>query len=486
MSDGISRRGFLEGVAAGTAALGTLGAGESPAGAPAASSALPKIRIGKVYFGREHPGWPKATVDVAAEQQRAEQQIARLQPKLADVELVDCGLLSGTLTPAEAQQKFQGLDGILILQLTMGMGKTLHTLLELNLPIVLFSEPFCGHEWHTIASLQRAGKRIDCWASSKFDDVVQAIRPLHAIGRLKTAKILYVSTAPADAKYVALIQRRFGTQIKSLTLAELEAAYHAVDAAAAEADAKQWVAGAKKVVEPSPDDILKGARMALALQQMVAAEQAAAITINCLGMQLIQRGLGYPCLGFSRLNSLGLAGVCEADLKSTMTQLVFNYLVGRPGFVTDPCFDYSNRTIVHAHCVAATKMLGPQGPSHPYILRSHLEDNQGVVLQVKLPVGQKVSMARLIGDDVMLFSTGEAIDSPLVERGCRTKLTVRVPHPERFLEGWSCGLHRVIFYGDHTRDLEGFCRLMQIRLVHEGTDEVRDAPGLTWAPHVHA
>jgi L-fucose isomerase-like protein len=486
MSDGVSRRSFLEGVAAGTTTLSSIGAVEAHAAPTATPPALPKIRIGKLYFGREHPGWPKATVDVKAEQQRVEQQVARVQATLPDVELVDCGLVSGTLTPAEAKQKFEGLDGILILQLTMGMGKTLHTLLELNLPTVLFAEPFCGHEWHTIAALQRQGKRIDCWASSKFDDLPQALRPLRAIARLKAAKILYVSTSSADAKYVELIQRKFGTQIKSLSLKDLEAAYQAVDAAAAEVDAKQWIAGAKKVVEPSPEDILKGARMALALQQMVAAEQAAAITINCLGMGLMQRGLGYPCLGFSRLNSTGLVGVCEADLKSTITQLIFNYLVERAGFVTDPCFDYSNRTIVHAHCVASTKMLGTKGPSHPYILRSHLEDNQGCVLQVKLPVGQKVSMARLIDDDKLLFSVGDAIDSPLVDRGCRTKLTVRVPHPERLLEGWSCGLHRVIFYGDHTRDVERFCRLLQIRLIHEGTEEVRDASGLTWAPHVHA
>ncbi len=73
-----------------------------------------------------------------------------------------------------------------------------------------------------------------------------------------------------------------------------------------------------------------------------------------------------------------------------------------------------------------------------------------------------------------------------MDRGCRSKLTVRVEHPEKYLEGWSCGLHRVTFYGDHGLDLERFCRLMRIRLVHEGTDEVRDVPGLTWLPHVHA
>jgi phosphoserine phosphatase len=105
---------------------------------------------------------------------------------------------------------------------------------------------------------------------------------------------------------------------------------------------------------------------------------------------------------------------------------------------------------------------------------------------VKLPVGQKVSMARLLGTDKMLFSTGDAVDSPFVDRGCRTKLTVKVDNIDSFLENWSSGLHRVIFYGDHTRDLQRYCRFAQIRLVREGTGEVQKVDGLDWDPHVHA
>jgi len=89
-------------------------------------------------------------------------------------------------------------------------------------------------------------------------------------------------------------------------------------------------------------------------------------------------------------------------------------------------------------------MRGPDTAPSPYVMRTHLEDGRGVSLQVQMPVGGKVSMARLIDTDIMLFSTGDAVDSPMVERGCRSKLTMRVDNPERFLENWSCGLHRVI------------------------------------------
>jgi L-fucose isomerase-like protein len=488
----ITRRTFLEVAAVGAAGVAALGAAgcaaqqtRSGPWAPV-DAARPKVRIAKVYAGHAGPGWPMARVDVQAEHRRVEAELARVLPTMPDIEFIDAGLVTADAQIPAVKEKCRAADGVLVMQLTMGVGGLLNALLELDVPVILFAEPYCGHDWHTVAGLQREGKRIDCWASSRFEDVAAAVRPIRAIRRLKDAKVLHLSQGDADAGYVKLIKDKFGTEIKSLHLPDLEAAYKAVSPAAAQAEADDWIRGAEKIVEPTPLDILKGARMALALKALVDAERADIITINCLGMGLIDRDMGYPCLGFVRLNNMGLGGVCEADLKSTVTQLIFTHLVGRTGFVTDPCFDYSNNTILHAHCVGATRMEGPDGPAAPYIIRSHLEDNRGAVLQVKMRTGGPVTMARLIGGDALLYSTGQAVDSPLVERGCRTKLAVRVEHPERFLENWSCGLHRVIFYGDHTRDVERFCRFTKIRILREGVEDLRDVPGLEWVPHIHA
>ena len=95
-------------------------------------------------------------------------------------------------------------------------------------------------------------------------------------------------------------------------------------------------------------------------------------------------------------------------------------------------------------------------------------------------------MARLIGSDIMLFSTGKIIDNPDVDRGCRTKITTKVDNAEKILENYSCGLHRVIFYGDHTRDLKRFCRFNDIRILREGEDDLFDVPGLEWETYIHA
>ena len=489
MITNVSRRCFLKSTAAGVLSAGALAAWPSDCMRSAPTQLLgptSKVRIGKLYLGREHPGWPMAKVDLNADMQRFEAKLAKLGPGLADVEFVEGGLIANDQQLAAAKEKFKGVDGILVIHLTMGIGSQLQSLFELGIPVVLFALPYSGHEWHTIAGWQRQGKLIEVFPSSRYEDVLVAIRPFRAIHRLKEARMLNVSHGPADAAYCKAIKEKFGTEIISLNLPDLQQAYEAADRGEAMADMRRWIKEAKKIVEPTKDEILKSSLMYIAMRDLLAQHRAVAITMNCLGMGLMDRGMGYPCLGFVRLNNMGLGGVCEADLKSTMTHLIFTYLVGKPGFVTDPVFDLSNSTIIHAHCVAATQMHGPGTKPSPYHIRSHLEDGRGASLMVKMPVGRKVSMARLLGTDMMLFSTGDAVDSPFVERGCRTKLTVKVDNIDQFLENWSSGLHRVIFYGDHTRDVQRYCRFAQIRLLREGTDDPQKVEGLDWDPHVHA
>lgn len=444
-----------------------------------------KIRIGKVYVGRERAGWPTPLQDLKADIRRFETVLATM-PGLADVEFVDGGLLSDPKQVPAVREKFKEVTGILALHLSVGTGPLMAALMESQLPMMIFTLPYSGHEWHIVASWQREGKLVDVLPSSRYADIAEAVRPFRAIQRMREARILHVSQNEANADYVKAAKAKFGAEIISIKLPELQQAYHNANRAEAEADATRWLREAKKIVEPTREDVVKGSLMYVAMKDLLVQYKAHAITMNCLGMGLIDKGMGYPCLGFVRLNNALLAGVCEADLKSTLTQLIFTWLVGRTGFVTDPVFDLSNSTIIHAHCVAATQMEGPWSRPSPYHIRTHLEDNRGVSLQVKMPIGRKVSMARLIGMENMLFSTGDAVDTPFVERGCRSKLTMRVANIERFLADWSSGLHRVIFYGDHTRDLTRYCRFMRIKLLREGIDDLQNVPGLDWEARVKA
>jgi len=489
MKKEISRREFL-GTTTGALAVGAATAAASRAVA-AQSEVAPecrgsKTRIGKVYLGRPRPGWPLHVLDLKAEVKRFEAELAKLQPQLSDVEFVGGDLIANNDQLARAKKRLEGVDGILAIHLALGTGGFLTSLLDLGVPTVLFSMPYAGHEWHTIAPLQRQGKKVDCYPSSDYADLVTAIRPLRAIHRLRESKVLCINDRRPDPKYVDAVNTKFGVEIKAIKVNDLLKACKQADEAQVEAEAQRWIDEAEKIVEPKRPDILKAAAMYFGMKNMLEAARAQSITINCLGSGLIQKGSAYPCLGFSRLSSMGLPGICEADLKTTLTALMFQYLVGKPGFVTDPVIDLSNNTIIHAHCVAPIVMDGPDGKQCPYIIRSHHEDNLGVSLYVRMRLGQKITMARMIGTDVMLFSTGEIVDTPYVERGCRTKITTKVNNAQKFLEDWSCGLHRIIFYGDHGRDIRRLARFLDFKVVEEGVDDVHSVPGLEWDPWVHA
>jgi L-fucose isomerase-like protein len=251
--------------------------------------------------------------------------------------------------------------------------------------------------------------------------------------------------------------------------------YQAVDAKAVEDESQQWIEKAEKVIEPSKEDILKASRTYLTMKNIISEEGARAITINCLGGFALDE-LGYPCLGFSKLNDQGIIAACEADMDSTLTMLMFGYAFGVPGFISDPVFDTATDTVIHAHCLSATKMDGPAGPRCPYFIRSHNERRVGACLQVKHRIGQPITCAKLVNLDTMLISTGKIVGNPDLDRACRTKMATRVANARKMLDNWGGGvveggmvehLHRVIFYGDRLQNIKHLCVLMGRNVIEE-------------------
>ena len=113
-------------------------------------------------------------------------------------------------------------------------------------------------------------------------------------------------------------------------------------------------------------------------------------------------------------------------------------------------------------------MLGPDKPPARYKIRSVMERQEGVVPQVFFPVGPKATQAKLVSVDQIVYFTGTVVDSPDLERGCRSKITLKLDgSAERLWKNWSYGLHRVTCYGDIVKDLERFCRFTKIKLVNE-------------------
>ncbi len=313
---------------------------------------------------------------------------------------------------------------------------------------------------------------MDCLLTSDYKQLAAAVTPFRAIHHLREAKILNITTRNFSA-YADSMKDKFGTEIIKVELKRVLDACNAVDDKAAKAEAQRWIRGAVKVVEPSQEEIFKSCKLALAFEKLLDQEDATVMTADCYGTMFrpLCQAYAYPCVGFTRLNNMGLAGICESDLQSAMTFILYQGLAGKPGFISDPTVDESKNSIILAHCLGTMKMDGPDGPAAPYKLRTVMERREGVVPQVRMRIGQKVTQAKLIGADRIVYFTGDIIDTPVSlnhDRGCRTKITVKVDgDATKLWKNWAHGLHRVTCYGDITRDLGRLCRFKEIELVNE-------------------
>lgn len=474
MTTRVNRREFLGGAAAGLAAR-PLAAAEA-AGWPK----LPPVKIHVVYLGLGG-AWPKPKFDARAEMARFEQFLSSVSERLGDVEFVGRELIPNrTDAAAGVAESAARADAVLIVHLAFGSGEPMRKFVDTGLPVAIFSQPFSGHDWMYIPRWQREGRKVAVIPSSDYRDLERAVALLRVPVRMRQTRILLVGSAAGTraAQSADGIRERYGAEVVPITVEQVVEAHRAVDLKAAEAEAEQeWIRPAKKIVEPTREEIIKSARMYLAMRNLMIRERARAITIRCLGGIPIGT-LGYPCLGFTKLNDLGLVGACEADVDSTLTMLMFGYAFGKPGFITDPLFDVSKNAVVHAHCLSPTRMDGPGGTRAPFLIRTHRDDDLGASLEVELRVGQEITCAKLVNLDTMLISTGKIIEIPdFDDRGCRTQIVTKVADSRSMLSNWGGGvlegdmmtlLHRVVFYGNHLDSVRDLAALMGQKVVIEG------------------
>jgi hypothetical protein len=410
-------------------------------------------------------GWPFLGYDCAG--QRKELQ-GRLQRSCPGIEF-----LPATAYNAEDARKIleadKEVDGYLAYMLG-GWATAGQTIAAAGRPVIYVGDLYgaSGEFLVAVAEARAKGQRAVGVTSSRFNDVVDALRCFETIKKLQAARILVIG-APAGPTG-KVIEATFGTKVISLDFSEINAAYAQADRARASELARGWIRKAQRVVEPTRAEIEKSAAMYLAMRSLLDRHQAQAITINCLGGFYGGHMEAYPCLGHCQLNNDGLVGACEADLQSTLTMLLMGFLVGRPGYISDPVIDTATNRVIYLHCVAPTKVFGPDGPANPYHLRSHAEDRKGVSMRSLLPLGHLTTSLQIapVRREVLFHQakTVANVDDP---RSCRTKLAAEVKGDiQKLLTQWHIwGWHRVTFYGDHKLAVSQMTALLGFKLIEE-------------------
>jgi len=477
-----NRRQFLGASAAGGIALavGHLAGGSVASSRPSTADA--KVRVCAVIAGT--PGersWSLSKAEAASVRKR----LAEAAKSLGNVEFV-IGQASSAQQTAELLAKAGPDAPVLAISADIfGLSRAVAPVVfKQRRPMAVFHMPVVGgHDWCLVKPWREEGHRITLFDSTDLNDLERAAALLRVIPLLRKSRVLcsppFKGTPESHAP--EQVKERLGVEMLRIADGRYDQVLAGVDSAAAEKVARKWLDEAKGIIEPTRKDVVKAARASLTLDQLIAENRANGL---CVGTCMGWLARGFPCLGFSRLNDRGIPAACDGDMDCLLTMLIFQHALNRPGFLGNAAGVDTARSAFHlSHCSAPLRMEDPAGPKAPYLLRRHAEVRGGAVTEVHYRVGQTVTFTKLVHLDTLLVFTGKIIDVPKVpkgtERGCRTELVAEVSDAERLLDNWGgealgdsakdyyASLHRVAYYGDHTRTIRHLAHLMGLNVVEE-------------------
>jgi len=439
-----------------------------------------RIRVFLIFLHRpqEEPGWPGSGYNYP---RRIKELTKSLKSSYPQIEFVPETVQSREKAEELlVKSKIKDIDGYLVFIIGHGT-RALDIILSNCRPLILVGDLYGGSGEFLGAFSQARRDKLPMigLTSSNFKDVVKSVHLFEVIKAMRGAKILdildkntYSMAAHRDTKeYSKKLKGSFGTQLITMTSDELNTYYKKANEKEAEKLTDKWIKEAIKVVEPSREEIVKSAKMYLTLKQVMQDKGVDAVTIDCLGLFYAGKLAAYPCLSYFQLNNEGSTGVCEADLDSTVTQLLMRYLTGRSGYVSDPVIDTAANQIIYCHCVAPNKVFGPDGLSNPYIIRSHTEDHKGASVQSLMPLGEKVTTVKInVKEKAVCVHQGRTVGNVEEDKACRTKLAVELD-AEKMLNNWNkkgnWGWHRVTFYGDWEKQITHLGKLLGLEVFRE-------------------
>ena len=272
--------------------------------------------------------------------------------------------------------------------------------------------------------------------------------------------------------YTRQLQALFGvTPILMDSRSFVEKYYSKVSESEAKEVAERWIKEAKEVTETDKDEILRAAKLYIAMREAVKDHNADVIAVDCI--VLYRNGFldAWPCLGFMELIRRDeVIPVCEADINSAVLLLLMKYLANRPGFINDPSPDMLKGEIVYYHCFAPiTPYAYGDEKAVPYIITpAHLGGKRASVY-VEAPTGEPVTLVGLSLDEkILTIHTAKVLRNEYSLKSCSTKIIGRANVKtivKKFR--WRAGWHRVLFYGDWREELKELASLLGLNVVEE-------------------
>lgn len=243
-----------------------------------------KTKVQVLYPGNKPhvPTWPYIDYDY---QKRAEEIGELLKRNLPDIEFSQSFLYS----KEEAEEIMEGekADGYLVYMIGLGWGGIAERIMSKRYPTILVDDLYAGSGGflYAYSYAKKENFPIVGIASSKFNEVINAVGLFKVIKSMKESKILLVtdikpSVSDRFDSHMKMVKDLFGTEVIRIGSDELESYYHNADENEAKKWADKWINEALRVVEPSKDEIIKSAKMYLALKKAMEDKDVDAVTVQ--------------------------------------------------------------------------------------------------------------------------------------------------------------------------------------------------------------
>jgi len=320
------------------------------------------------------------------------------------------------------------------------------------------------------------GKKAFIASTQDMEWLRSGLRMLNTIWQMKQSRICVIQgEEPGD-----VVLDTIGTTLHYVRFSRFSEEYQKVK----ESDevrkmAKHYMKNARKIVEPSEQDIIDAAKTYIVCRGIMEAEGCQGIAIDCLP-HVEGRTAPPPCLAFSRLNDEGITAACQADWPAAVSLRLCYLLLDRPGFMQNITVNTVNNTLMGAHCTCPTLLAGAGGEPAPFALRNHSETDIGVAVQVLWPSGEPITIMKF--DNPKWWAgkpkpNGEKLASSIVlgsgkvvcnienppSGGCRTSLEVKVDGVKDVRDMRALH-HQLFILGDHKQMFKAYCELAGIEV----------------------
>ena len=235
---------------------------------------------------------------------------------------------------------------------------------------------------------------------------------------------------------------RAGITVKQVSADELESLYTQVTADEAAATIRHFSDRASACVEPTAKDVETAARLAIALERLLAKHNADGAAIACFN--LIPRLGTTSCLAVSHINeNTKYIAACEGDIDSAVTMLLMKRVTDKGLWMANPNLQ-ADGSVNFTHCTAPLSVCGEECG---FCLRNHHESGKGVSPEVTFPTGRRVTLCRFSAAEGKLTVQGGMSEDGTREESCRTQLRVRPDDFGRYIET-ALGCHQVVAFED--------------------------------------